>query len=259
MKIQYTSDLHLEFPENRAYFREHPLPAAGDVLILAGDIICDKYKKKARAFYQDVESKFELVVSTMGNHEFYHGRYEYAYPSYSRRIAPNHIKLNNRTHVHRDVKFIVSTLWSHVPDEAAEIVAARLNDYRLIEKGMRGDGDRLTVQDSNRLFEISRKFLERELALAHDGPVIVVTHHLPSLQCIVPQWRGSALASAFASDLDDLIKSHRIDVWIFGHQHDFFEGEIAGTRMLSNPLGYVGTDSGDFRPDTYFEVEGGAV
>ena len=37
MKIQFVSDLHLEFPENRAYLAEHPLEVTGDILLVAGD------------------------------------------------------------------------------------------------------------------------------------------------------------------------------------------------------------------------------
>lgn len=38
MKLQFASDLHLEFADNWRYLRAHPLQVNGDILILAGDI-----------------------------------------------------------------------------------------------------------------------------------------------------------------------------------------------------------------------------
>ena len=44
MKIQYASDLHLEFAENRNFIENGGITPIGEVLVLAGDVsyLCDQ-------------------------------------------------------------------------------------------------------------------------------------------------------------------------------------------------------------------------
>ena len=37
MRIQYMSDLHMEFAENSRYIKHNEFPVTGEVLVLAGD------------------------------------------------------------------------------------------------------------------------------------------------------------------------------------------------------------------------------
>jgi predicted phosphodiesterase len=72
MKIQYASDLHLEFSENYSFLKRNPLKPAGDILVLAGDIGYlndDNYRH--HPFWDWVSDNFEQVIVAVGNHELY--------------------------------------------------------------------------------------------------------------------------------------------------------------------------------------------
>lgn len=244
MKIQYMSDLHLEFPENLEYFKNNPVEPVGDILILAGDIVSDDERNNASEFFKDIESKFKFIISTMGNHEFYSSEITYAYPSYKKNLAENHLLLNNQSIVIENTKFIVSTLWSQVnPIHEAEI-SRRLHDYKYIKKLVNGELQGLTVKDTNYYHKISREFIEQELKKDFEGKIVVVTHHLPSIECVIPKWRNVNVLSAFANEnMDNVISDNKIDCWIFGHQHEYIDDHIGNTRIVSNPLGYSKEES----------------
>ena len=72
MKIQYASDLHLEFADNWIYLKENSLQVTGDILVLAGDIgyLGDENYSK-HPFWEWVSENYQQVIVCMGNHEFY--------------------------------------------------------------------------------------------------------------------------------------------------------------------------------------------
>ena len=117
MKIQYASDLHLEFADNWRYLKTHPLEPVGDVLVLAGDVGYlgdDNYV--SHPFWDFVADNFAEVLVIPGNHEFY--KY------YDISTLPDGKILSVRPNVNvyyngvvnlEDVEFILSTLWARVP------------------------------------------------------------------------------------------------------------------------------------------------
>ena len=72
MRIQYMSDLHLEFQENNRYLRYNELPVTGDVLVLAGDIFYLKDKTApVMNFWKWAFKNYCQVLIVPGNHEYY--------------------------------------------------------------------------------------------------------------------------------------------------------------------------------------------
>ncbi|MFH2002403.1 MAG: metallophosphoesterase [Planctomycetota bacterium] len=236
IKIQIASDLHLEGRRNRDWLNENPLIPEGDVLLLAGDIVVKKYESEARAFYEKVRSQFDLIIETMGNHEFYGGEVAHIYPEFEERCAVNHVRLNNRTWVHGGVKFIVTVLWTHVPETESFIIERGLNDYHLIRYDGGAAQRLIDTNDTNEFNAASVAFLENELQKPHEGKVVVMTHHLPSFRTIHKKYNGHPLNAAFANHLDDIIRKHTIHIWVHGHSHDFFDKVIDGTRIVRNPM-----------------------
>ncbi|MCB5262958.1 MAG: metallophosphoesterase [Candidatus Cloacimonetes bacterium] len=257
MKIQVVSDLHLEFPANRAWLRKNPLLPKADILLIAGDLCTLKQFDRIQPFIDGFSQDFALVISTYGNHEFYGSNIEGAYPSVYQEIAERHFRLNNAVYLHQDLRIIASLLWSQIPPQAEAKVEHGLNDYRFIYKaGLRGTETHLRASDSNLYHELSLNYIREVLSQPFDGKTVLLTHHLPSFQCEPEMFRGSNLSTGFVSNLDELILEHpEISLWAHGHAHDFDDRYIGKTRVVRNPLGYVDhREERDFKRDFVVEL-----
>ena len=201
MKIQYASDLHLEFADNWRYLKTHPIEPVGDVLVLAGDIgylSDDNYV--SHPFWDYVADNFKEVLVIPGNHEFY--KY------YDISTLPDGKILSVRPNVNvyyngvvnlEDVEFILSTLWARVPLQDAFATEYGVTDFHRILF----NGETLTFDQFNKEHERCMAFLRDTVNKSKASKRIMVTHHLPSFQLSSPDFKGSRINGAFVADEDD--------------------------------------------------------
>ncbi|MFA5814457.1 MAG: metallophosphoesterase [Bacteroidales bacterium] len=236
MLIQYASDLHLEFPENRKFLKLNPLQPTGDILLLAGDIVLFAVMNDHADFFSYVSDHFHTTYWIPGNHEYYYSDAGKKSGVIHESIRSNVFLVNNVAVEHASVKFIFSTLWSKIDPANQWLIESRVSDFHVIKF----NGKRFTTPDFNKLHEEDLKFITAELQSASKLKTVMVTHHVPTLMNYPAKYKGDALNEAFAVELSGLIEDYGPDYWIYGHHHSNIpDFSIGSTRLLTNQLGYV--------------------
>ena len=133
MKVQYASDLHLEFPQNKEYLRKNPLEPIGDVLILAGDIVPFAVMDKHSDFFSYISDHFKTTYWIPGNHEYYHFDLAQKCGTLNENIRSNLHLVNNLTVQIDSVRFIFSTLWSRISQTNRWQIERSVNDFHVIK------------------------------------------------------------------------------------------------------------------------------
>jgi predicted phosphohydrolase len=236
MKIQYASDLHLEFSKNKGFIKANPIQPLGDILLLAGDIMPFSQIDRHADFLDFLAENFETTYWLPGNHEYYGGDMASHGGNFTEKIRENIILLNNHSITKKGYRLIFSTLWSLISVQNEFKVLYGLNDFNHIKVKSKP----LTVAAYNQHHKESLDFLDKELKKEVSETTIVVTHHVPTFRQYPEQYKNDPLNEAFATELYDLIIETQPDYWIYGHHHshipDFYIGK---TRLLTNQLGYV--------------------
>ena len=244
-KIAYMSDLHLEFGDMPVPTNEEN----ADILVVAGDLHV-AYAQAGADWLEEATQYFKHVVYVLGNHEFYGGIYHYVIDDLYRKMQPNVHMLHNEVVYLEGIRFIGTTLWTHGG-------YAGLNDFHVIRcEHLDETIKTLTTRDTRRFHEVAVRFLEDALYAEFDGPTVVVTHHAPIPECVVPKFVGAEpMNQMFHAHLNGLIEENDIDLWIHGHMHDCIDIEYANTRIVCNPRGYVGHGANwGFRENTIVTV-----
>ena len=230
MHIQLLSDLHFEFHRDGGRsFIESLDPNGVDVLVLAGDI------DVATGLFQSLTAicrRFSdsSVMYVPGNHEYYHSSLNEVHHILNlvRNKNRNFVWLNNNVIELGGVCFLGTTLWFPRSD-AGVSVKRMLSDFSVIQDFESWVyGENLAAVD----------FLSQNLRKGD----IVVTHHLPSPQCVSSRYADSVLNPFFVCDLTNLILEREPLLWMFGHTHDSVSTSISPserTLVRCNPFGYA--------------------
>ena len=235
MKVNYCSDLHLEFESNSRFLRDLPMDWEGDILIMAGDIIPLQEGFRQHPFFAEVSRRFGKVFWLAGNHEFYHENVDRYGFSYSLPVMSNLFLVNNYEIELGGVRFIFSTLWSYIRPENERRIAQGVSDFSCI----RIQNTNFTPAACNQLHSDSLTYLDKVFE-NREPLTVVVTHHLPSAVCNSPVHDLSPLNEAFCTDLSPRIRDYEARFWIHGHSHYNYPVRLLGkTFLLTNQLGYI--------------------
>jgi predicted phosphodiesterase len=273
MRFCLLSDLHLEFGDY-----EWPDPNTYDWLILAGDIC--SWQSSARKSLDDyidlIEKKGKKIIYVPGNHEYYNGCIDDRYTDnrddgrgLCAEVHSPGISFYGLFSGEKRIYIVSNIMWTDFNggnEEDMRRAASRMNDYRFISK-VRG-GELITPQDTLEINTEFKESLEFFLSLKKEPEyeTIVVTHHSPLEHQPEEGWGmegRSNDASYVCSWAKDIIRNNKIDVWCHGHTHVARDFMYEGTRILSNPRGYMmhlGSTSGQvkgFKPEgLIFELGG---
>lgn len=251
MKIQYCSDLHLEFPDNKEYIINSPIEPIADILILAGDIVPFKIIDNHQDFFNYISRNFKTTYWIPGNHEYYYYNVDSS-RFLDTKIRENIFLVNNCIKEISGVNIIFSTLWSNISESKRWLLQQSLSDFKVIKYN-----DHLfNVDDYNSLHKESLEFIQNALNETSDNKTVVVTHHAPTFVNYPEKYVDSKINEAFASNLTELIEDNSIDFWIYGHHHsNVNEFQIDNTKLVTNQLGYIKyNENVGFNPKAYIEI-----
>jgi Icc-related predicted phosphoesterase len=236
MKLQYVSDLHLEFHENKEFIKIHPIRPVGDILVLAGDILPFRLIDEYSYFFDYLSGNFKETYWIPGNHEYYHSDLSERGVYLHETLRKNVFIVSNTSVLIEDTALHFSTLWTNISPRYQSVIISGYSDFHAIRK----QGELLSISQYNLLNDKCVAFLNKVLFVKKAKTTIVVTHHMPTFMSYPDKFSGSPYNEAFAVELSDLILKTQPDFWIFGHEHckgtDF---EIGRTKLTSNPLGYI--------------------
>lgn len=228
-RVQYASDLHLDhFPSNTPFATF--LKPVAPTLVLAGDI-ASVWSPVYNKFIIWCSLNWKHVILITGNHEYF------CYPgqSHSRKDTERHIQImfrflpnvhflqNGKTYTLPDTKlvFIGTTLYSDIDPSIHDEILSKGDFTRTYTETINENGQlQLThPRDHTAAHTRHRQLLADAIrAVPRNYKAVVVTHYLPTLRLLEPEYQEDRWRSCYASKDEDLMRPP-VKVWICGHGH----------------------------------------
>jgi hypothetical protein len=254
--VQPISDLHTD----ARGFGGFPPPATGVDLVLAAGNVREGLAAAIGELRRAYPAPIQICVAA-GNHEFWGSVWADEIRE-GRRAAQAHGVhfLENRTVHVNSLRIVGCTLWTSYDlfgesfrPSAMRAAYDEVRDHKRIKWSSR-PWLRFRPQEARALHLKSRSFIKRELAKKHHGPTLILTHFPPTAGAVAPAHRCSMTTAAACSDLLHMLdRKDSADYWIFGHTHRAMDRRHGRTRLISNPVGYAGENTG-FDASLTFEV-----
>ncbi|MCK9596164.1 metallophosphoesterase [Candidatus Pacearchaeota archaeon] len=218
MRIKLISDIHAEFhaDNGKDFCKRLPVDNA-EILIICGDL---GQSQSVDICLSILSKKFPHIIYVLGNHEYY-GLSLFAGKTKYTNICnsfKNVYLLDNSFITIEEQRFFGGTMWFPKVD--------------LIDFYKKYISDSKLIKDFGNVFVENQKFIEAfEKTNAND---IIVTHHLPSYNCVGKQWKHSKLNMFFVCDMEKYIIDKKPKLWCAGHTHVSCDTLVDGTRIVVN-------------------------
>lgn len=239
MRAWIFSDLHLEVNTS---FNDLSIPDA-DICLCAGDVLDGGVVSTIQWLSQFV-ARCMPVVFVPGDHEYYRSSInEVLAAGYELANGLDNIYLLDGDSISLNgFRFIGATLWTdfalHGDPRLPKATAKnQLNDYRRI-KLSKVPFRRFTPQESRTLNMGATVEIDNAYRSQPHLPIVVVTHHAPSLISVSRELLKDPLTPTLASRFQHRILEYEPLLWVHGHIHSSSDYYIGKTRVICNPLGY---------------------
>lgn len=230
MKLLITSDLHIEWDKKQNLKLNFSKNIDYDLLIIAGDI--SNRTELTAQYLESLAKEVPNIFWIPGNHDLWdldHTTYNPYIPWRNSKTIEETYKIyesisgyGNRKIINiGNQRILGCTLWYNLDDDKKH----KWTDYQYIN-------DWWNLKEQAKL---DYEFLYNNLQ-END---IVVTHMLPSHECISAQYLLSPDNKYYVTPVSDLIKKRKPKLWISGHSHDRMVKMIHNhTLYIRNPRGY---------------------